>query len=137
MADEKKSDQLTGRASIQAGTYVGGELQQTPSQKAAAGKQPELKTVTMDILRDGSYDGEYRHTGDTIDVPEDTVETLTLAGFAARADRAELAQQARDDAEKDRADAEQAAADKAAARKSGKSTAVKPMTTHDVPGVQE
>src|SRR3954465_4705230 len=59
----------------------------TPSQKAALGPQSEPQTVQMDVLRDGSFQGEYRHTGDTIDVPVDLVETLTLAGFAARTDR--------------------------------------------------
>lgn len=119
MADEKKSESLTGKASIRAGSYQNGEFQATPSQKAAMGKQPEAKTVSMDVLRDGSYGGSYYHTGDTVDIPADHVETLTLSGFAARTDRAEVAQQARD------ADAKEAEAEKA--------TAVKPLGTTDVP----
>jgi hypothetical protein len=113
MADDKKSDSLTGKASIQAGTYVDGKLQMTPSQKAAAGPQPDIATVSMDVLRDGSYGGEYRHAGDTVDVPEDHVETLALSGFAARADRVERAQDARE----------------ADAKAPEKSTAVAPMGT--------
>lgn len=105
----------------------------TPAQKAAAGPQPEPTMVTMDVLRDGSYAGEYRHAGDSVDVPEDTVETLTLSGFAARADRAARSQQARD-AKQARVDAQQ---DLAAKRKGGpKSTAVAPLTTHDMPGAE-
>lgn len=134
MADTK-SDQLTGKASIYAGTHLDGELQMTPAQKAAAGPQPEPKTVTMEALRDGSFNGASYHAGDSVDVPEAYVEALTLSGFAARADRAEVAQQARDAAAKDQADAEKAAAEKAAGRK-GRSTAVKPLTTHDVPGAE-
>lgn len=128
-----KADQLTGRASIRAGSYQPGEgLQLTPSQKAAAGPQPEPETVTMDVLRDGSYGGEYRHTGDTVEVPADHVETLTLSGFAARADRADLAQQARDEQAKDRA------ADQAAATKRGgvRATAAAPLSTTDMPGAE-
>lgn len=136
MADETNTEKLTGRDSITAGTYIDGELQMTPSQKAMAGNQPAPKTVSMDVLRDGSYAGEYHHVGGTVDVPEDHVDTLTLSGFAARADRAEVAQQARDAAERDRTAAETKAADKAAARTARRSTAVKPLTTHDVPGVE-
>lgn len=129
MAKEPKAEQLTGRASIRAGSYQPGEgLIKTPGQKAAEGQQPEPTTVSMEVLRDGSYGGEYRHAGDTIDVPEDTVETLTLAGFAARADRVETAQQARDDA------ARESDADKV--RQAGRSTAVAPMSTHDTPGAE-
>lgn len=131
MADTK-SDQLTGKASIHAGTYIGGELQMTPSQKAAAGPQPEPKTVAMEVLRDGSFAGETHHAGDPIDVPEQYVEALTLSGFAARADRVSAAQEARDAKAKDDADAA-AAAEKKSAKKS---TAVKPLTTHDVPGAE-
>lgn len=114
------------------GSTQHGKLVQTPAQKAAAGPQPEPKTVAMDILRDGSYDGVYHHVGDTIDVPDDHVETLTLSGFAARADRAEVAQQARDTA------ARRAEADRAAAAKRGgkRSTAVAPLTTHAIPGAE-
>lgn len=134
----KPAEQLTGRASILAGTHVPGEgYQATPAQKAAAGPQPEPKTVTMDVLRDGSFQGEYYHVGDTVDVPEAHLEALTLSGFAARSDRAALAQQARDDAAKDKADADQKAADKAAARnRTGRSTAVAPLGTRDLPGAE-
>jgi len=132
MADDNA---LTGRASILAGTHIGGEYQATAAQKAAAGPQPEAKTVAMEALRDGSFNGESYHTGDPIDVPEAYVEVLTLSGFAARADRAELAQQARDAAAKDAADAEAAAQQKAAA-KGKRSTAVKPLTTADVHGAE-
>lgn len=133
MADE--TTDLTGRASITAGTHIGGELKMTPAQKAAAAAHPqaEPKTVTMDILRDGSFNGEYYHTGETADVPEQHVEALTLSGFAARADRAELAQKARDASAKDAAD-EAAAVEKKAAARGKKSTAVAPLTTADVPG---
>lgn len=139
MANAQKAEQLKGRASIKAGSHQPGEgLVQTPAQKAAAGPQPEPTTVKMDVLRDGSFMGEYYHVGETIDaVPEEHVETLTLSGFAARADRAELAQQARDQHAKDQADAEQAATNKTAsreARRTANATAVKPMDTQDVPG---
>jgi hypothetical protein len=113
MADEQK-DQLTGKASIRAGSYQGGELQLTPSQRAAMGPQPTAKTVSMDVLRDGSFASEYHHVGSTIDVPEDQVETLTNSGFAARADRVEAATAAR-------------AAD--AAEPAPVNTAVEPMKT--------
>lgn len=129
MAD--KQDQLKGRASIEAGTHLPGEgLQMTPSQKAAAGPQAEVETVSMEVLRDGSYGGEYRHVGDSVDVPESDVESLTLSGFAARADRVERAQRARDEKAQEQAEAEK----KAASRKSGRSTAVAPMGTADMPG---
>jgi len=104
----------------------------TPAQKAAAGPQPEPKTVTMDVLRDGSYAGEYYHAGETVEVDEALVETLTLAGFAARGDRVEVAQQARDTADR-RAAAAQAQAPK---RRGGRPTGVSPLTTHDVPGAE-
>lgn len=140
MADVNKPESLTGRASILAGTWIDGELQQTPSQKAAAGNQPAPKTVKLDVLRDGYFMGEYYHVGEVAEVPEEHVEHLTLSGFGARADRAELAQQARDVAAKDKADADQRAADKATARDArraaAKSTAVAPLTTHDVPGAE-
>lgn len=128
MADTK-SDQLTGKASIYAGTHVGGELQMTPAQKAAAGPQPTPTTVSMEVLRDGSFNGESYHVGDVADVPEAYVEALTLSGFAARADRAEQAQQARDAAEKEQADA-----DAKAAQRGKRSTAVKPLSTSDMTG---
>lgn len=132
MADTK-SDQLTGKASINAGTHIGGELQMTPAQKAAAGPQPEAKTVSMEVLRDGSFNGEYYHVGDTADVPEQHVEALTLSGFAARADRAEVAQQARDAAAKEQADADA----KAAAKGKRSTTAVKPLSTSDIPVTEQ
>jgi hypothetical protein len=135
MADDKRTTQLTGAASLRAGTYIPGEgYQATPAQKAAAGPQPEPQTVAMDVLRDGSFAGETHHAGDTIDVPEHYVEALSLSGFAARADRVETAQAARDaraqDAEAAKADAEK----KAAAKGAKRSTAVKPLGTADVPG---
>jgi hypothetical protein len=131
MADEKTN--LTGAAALRAGTFIPGEgYQATPSQQAAAGPQPDPKTVQMDVLRDGSFNGDYYHTGDTATVPEEHVEALTLSGFAARSDRVEQAQQARDAKAKD-AEADKAAADKrAASRKRG--TAVQPLGTADVPG---
>lgn len=130
MADEKT---LTGRASIEAGSFIPGEgLQQTPAQKAAAGPRPEPKRVAMEVLRDGSFGGEYYHAGETLDAPEDQAETLTLAGFAARADRVQRAQEARDARERDAADAK-AVAEKKGARRS---TAVRPMGTQDVPGAE-
>lgn len=133
MADETKTNELTGRASIRAGSYQPGEgLQMTPSQKAAAGKQPEPKTVAMDILRDGSFRGEYYHVGDVADVPEEYIEHLTLSGFAARADRAEVAAKAREQAAADVAADEK----KAAERGGRRSTAAKPLTTHDAPGAE-
>lgn len=131
--DTKQPEQLTGKASIYAGTHIDGELQKTPAQKAAEGPQPEKKTVQMEALRDGYFNGESYHTGDSVDVPEAHVEALTLSGFAARSDRAELAQQSRDAKAKDQADAD-AAAEKRSASRGRRSTAVKPLTTHDVPG---
>lgn len=114
MADEQKS-QLTGKASIRAGSFQNGEMQYTPAQKAAMGDTPKAETVSMDVLRDGSFGGEYRHAGATIDVPQDQVETLTNAGFAARTDRVELAQQTREA--------------NAAEPEPNRSTAVSPMGT--------
>lgn len=95
----------------------------TPAQKAALGPagNAEPRTVKMDVLRDGSYSGTYHHAGDSIDVNEDMADTLTLAGFAVRGDRAEQAQQDRDFHNQVRQ----------AGRRSGKSTAVKPMGTGD------
>lgn len=95
----------------------------TPAQKAAMGADAnaEPQTVKMDVLRDGSYGGTYHHAGDSVDVPEEHIETLTLSGFAVRADRADQAQQDRDFQDQVRQ----------AGRKSGKSTAVKPMGTAD------
>lgn len=119
MADEQNI--LTGKASIRAGSYQGGEFQFTPSQKAAMGSQPAAKPVSMDVLRDGSYAGEYHHVGGTVDVPPDQVETLTLSGFAARADRAEVA----------------AAAREADAAEPAPSTAVAPMTTENTSEIAE
>lgn len=120
----QKTTQLTGRASVRAGSYIDGELQKTPSQRAAEGPQAERTTVKMDVLRDGSFAGGYRHTGETIDVPDDHVEVLELSGFAARADRVERAQRARDEQAKDRADEEAAAAKRNPSR-----TAVQPLGT--------
>lgn len=134
--DTKQPEQLTGKASIYAGTHIDGELQMTPAQKAMAGPQPEKKTVAMEALRDGYFNGESYQTGDTVDVPETHVEALTLSGFAARSDRAEVAQQARDAKAKDAADATAAAEKKAADRSARRSTAVKPLTTRDVPGAE-
>ncbi len=87
----------------------------TPSQKAAQGPQAEAKTVKMDVLQDRSYNGVSYKTGDTVDVPEEYVEALTLSGFGARADRVELAK---------------------AVRESSKSAVAKPLTTHDVLGAK-
>jgi hypothetical protein len=95
----------------------------TPAQKAALGPgaDAEPRTVKMDVVRDGSYGGSYHHAGDSVDVPEDQAETLTLAGFAVRADRVEQAQQDREFHDQVRQ----------AGRKAGKSTAVKPIGTRD------
>ena len=101
----------------------------TPAQQAAAGRQAEPKTVKMDVLRDGSFQGETYHAGDSVDVPEEYVETLGLSGFAVRGDRVERAQKARD-AVKARADAQAA---QAAKRKGTRTTAVGPLTTQDMP----
>lgn len=92
----------------------------TPAQKAASGASDKPNTVTMDILRDGSFNGESYRAGDTADVPHDYVETLTLSGFAARGDRVQRSQQAQAN-EKARADA---------AKSLGRS--VKPMSTTDL-----
>jgi len=109
MAKEKTPLTAEEQASIRAGSYQPGEgLIQTQSQKDAAGAQPASNPVSMDVLRDGSYGGEYHRVGSTIDVHADHVETLMLSGFAARADRAQA---------------------KA-------STEVAPMTTADVPGAE-
>jgi hypothetical protein len=133
MAEDKN---LTGAASLRAGTFIPGEgYQATAAQQAAAGPLAEPKTISMDVLRDGSFNGETHHTGDTIDVPEAYVEALTLSGFAARADRVDQAQQARDAKAKEAADA-QAAAEQKAAAKGKRSTAVKPLGTADVPGAE-
>lgn len=103
----------------------------TPAQKAAQGPTTEPKTVQMDVLRDGSFGGDYYHAGETVPVPEDLVDTLTLAGFAARADRVERAQTARD-AEQRRVQVDR---DAAAKRRGGR--AIAPMGTRAEPPKQE
>jgi hypothetical protein len=40
--------------------------------------------ITMTVLRDGYWDGQYAHPGDTITVDDPWVETLEVAGFAVR-----------------------------------------------------
>lgn len=55
-------------------------------------------TITMEVLRDGTFDGVSYHAGDTVDVDPAVVETLVLAGFAAPADRVARAHQAREPA---------------------------------------
>lgn len=102
----------------------------TPSQRAAAGPQAEPRTVTMDVLRDGSFNGETYRVGDTAEVPEDLVETLTLSGFGARADRVQRAQQTREAATA----RTEAARNLGAGRRGNRTTAVAPLSTNDVAG---
>lgn len=94
----------------------------TPAQKAAmGGPQAEPKRVTMKALRDGSIQGEYMHAGQSFEVDEGLVDTLTLAGFAHREDFQQRAEQSRN----------QAKAAQDALKKHSKSTVVKPMGTRD------
>lgn len=132
MADEEtkaeaEAEDLT--SPIEYGSAQPGQpVKLTPAQQAlAGGPAAEPKTVAMDVLRDGSFNGAYHHAGDSIDVDEQYAETLTLSGFAARKDRVEEAQKARDlDAKR-----------KAAKEKGGRrSTAVAPLGTGDLSGAE-
>jgi hypothetical protein len=46
-----------------------------------------MPAVTLTVLRDGYFDGQYARTGDTITVDEPLVDTLEVAGFAVRPPR--------------------------------------------------
>lgn len=68
------------------------------------------KTVTVEALQDHSYAGQDYVVGDTYDIDEQLVDSVTFQGKAVRVDRAEVAKKARTAAAK-------------------RSTAVEPMST--------
>ena len=49
------------------------------------------KTVEMEALQHHTYNGQEFQVGDTYDLPEDLVHSVTAQGKAARVDRAEVA----------------------------------------------
>jgi hypothetical protein len=55
--------------------------------------QPEPTRVTMEALKDGSYDGFPFQVGDTIEVEEQYVELMERSGNAVRTNRLERAEQ--------------------------------------------
>ena len=73
------------------------------------------KTVTMEALEYHTYNGGEYNVGDTYELAEDLVDSVTLQGKAVRTDRVERAREATKAAEK-------------AAKQRG-STAVEPMST--------
>lgn len=75
-----------------------------PAPPAPSGGAPAgPKTVKMEAIKDGSYDGFPFHVGDTIEVEEQYVESVQALGMAVRADRVDVAdkeRKAREDAKK-------------------------------------
>lgn len=83
-----------------------------------ADKVEKPTQVTVEALKAHTNAGESYDVGDTYDVDEAAVDNLALQGMAARVDRVAVAKEQRRTAEKAEA-----------ARRSGKKTAVEPMTT--------
>lgn len=67
---------------------------------------PEIKMVQMEALQYHTYNGEAYEVGDTYDLPENLVDSVTLQGKAARTDRVEVARASRQAAEKSQAERE-------------------------------
>lgn len=64
----------------------------------AAEKEVKLKTVTVEALEDHTYNGESYAVGDTYDIDEQLVDSVTFQGKAVRVDRVAHAKSLRPDA---------------------------------------
>jgi hypothetical protein len=84
-----------------------------------ADKVEKPKTVTMEALQWHTYNGKAYSIGDTYELEESLVDSVTFQGRAARADRDEVAKQQAKDAERARKEA---------------SKPVEPMTTDSFKG---